>query len=385
MPRLCSHCGKPLPEGSRFCMECGSPVTEQNVSYPTQPQMPQQQICPGCGQPLIDGAAFCMHCGQMVTPPQQPVAPPPQPIPVTSASPRSTNTVLIVVMIVLLVGFLLGSGLIALIIFRNIAKNKPRLESSVTDSVWEQTPSATMEGLSTTVFPATTAVWMTTTTAASTSETTLPEATAISAESSAVTETQTTPSAAQISPQTTATQTAPSQTAPPQTANPQTAPPQTAPPQTAAPQTAPAAAPPAELDGSSRPSIADFGWINDYSGAPSGCTWLSFPDYLGDWKAIFIYPEIGANELVNVNLDPGQSNLQVKIDWYLMNYDGEAPYDETGMEDSILNGYEWGNGIQATGVGTFTIDEFYQYNGRQYAVGSLALQDGSVAFVAMVR
>ena len=49
--RICSHCGKEVPEGSHFCNQCGMPIS-------------QEVKCPFCGEEIPAESRFCPKCGR---------------------------------------------------------------------------------------------------------------------------------------------------------------------------------------------------------------------------------------------------------------------------------------------------------------------------------
>ena len=120
-----------------------------------------------------------------------------------------------------------------------------------------------------------------------------------------------------------------------------------------------------------RPSLTDFDWIGQP--APSGVRYMERYEWLGEWKGMFIYDE-STRDLVNVVIDIAQSgDILLTVDWYQLAINGEPPSDETGYEDTVYSGYEWGAGIRATGTGVLDIDEFYAVGGTQYATGTLTV------------
>ena len=120
-----------------------------------------------------------------------------------------------------------------------------------------------------------------------------------------------------------------------------------------------------------RPSLTDFDWIGQP--APTGARYLDSYEWLGEWKGMFLYDE-STRDLVNVLIDIGQSgDILLTVDWYQLAINGEPPSDETGYEDTVYSGYEWGAGIRVTGTGVLDIDEFYAVGGTQYATGTLTV------------
>ena len=147
---------------------------------------------------------------------------------------------------------------------------------------------------------------------------------------------------------------------------------------------------------SQRPSFNEFEWCYGQFGfireAPEGANYIaSVKDYNGGWKAMIIYnPDdpngIFTRELDNVIITVDDNNLvQVVIDWYLLAPDySEISYLDD-MEDSVFNGSVTNTGISANGPALINIDNFWNNNGKQYATGFLTTQDGTNAFLALVR
>ena len=117
---------------------------------------------------------------------------------------------------------------------------------------------------------------------------------------------------------------------------------------------------------------------------PSGAKRLvSLGDVTGGWKA---YAFGGDMEwLFNVTIDVGQSDVNVTLDWYYARAGskGDGFVDDT--PDSKFSGTFDGGMLDATGSGRLTLVAFWQQDGKQYAVGSLILQDGTTCTVALVR
>ena len=111
----------------------------------------------------------------------------------------------------------------------------------------------------------------------------------------------------------------------------------------------------------------------------------------GGWKALIIYDpnneyDSGAMEFLNITIAGTAESLSLTLDWYRIfwSLQGES-FDETDMEDVIFNG-KWENGgLWASGAGTIHLMQFYEHNGKQYAVDTMDTPDGIPALIALVR
>ena len=144
-----------------------------------------------------------------------------------------------------------------------------------------------------------------------------------------------------------------------------------------------------------RPNLGDFLWYTEdvfYEGLPSDISIIeNFQYTTKGWKGLIIYDldnEYGSNamEFLNVNIEGSKDNLSLTLDWYLMFIAGEgSSFDETDMEDGVFTGKWQDNGLWASGPGTIHINQFYELNNKQYAIGTMDTPDGIPAFVALVR
>jgi hypothetical protein len=144
-----------------------------------------------------------------------------------------------------------------------------------------------------------------------------------------------------------------------------------------------------------RPDLGDFLWYTEdvaYNGVSSDANIIdNITPLTGSWKALIIYDpdneyDSSAMEFLNVALAGTAESLSLTLDWYLIFWAnaGES-FDETDMEDSVFNG-KWENGgLWASGPGTIRLTQFYELNGKQYAVGTIDTPDGIPALVALVR
>ena len=144
-----------------------------------------------------------------------------------------------------------------------------------------------------------------------------------------------------------------------------------------------------------RPDLEDFLWYTEdaaYDGVPSDANTIDNIDPLtGGWKALIIYDpnnehDASAMEFLNVALAGTAESLSLTLDWYQIFWANEGEsFDESDMEDTVFNG-KWENGgLWASGAGTIRLTQFYEQNGKQYAVGTMDTPDGTPALVALVR
>ena len=108
----------------------------------------------------------------------------------------------------------------------------------------------------------------------------------------------------------------------------------------------------------------------------------------GYWKGMHIYLQDGdeiARELVIYEVQCGQRAAAVTLDWQQINY-GEGWEDESGEEPLVMNGaYDTGSVTCFVDNARLELDRFYEADGVQYAVGTLAMENGGMAYVGLVR
>ncbi|MBR1752336.1 MAG: zinc ribbon domain-containing protein [Ruminococcus sp.] len=146
-----------------------------------------------------------------------------------------------------------------------------------------------------------------------------------------------------------------------------------------------------------RPAFDEFEWCFGQSGLiyemPSYGEKITNPNgFAGGWKCMIIYNPTNyagtfIRELDNVyiQVDKDSSYAEVTIDWYWYESDSSEGYNEEDMEDSTLYGSIVNEGIYVTGVGNLSIGTFWKEDDQEYAIGELALQDGTYAYVALTR
>jgi hypothetical protein len=142
-----------------------------------------------------------------------------------------------------------------------------------------------------------------------------------------------------------------------------------------------------------RPDYYDFDWyISDVSvnGVPGNAVRITeLGEILGDWKAYNHYdPDNTTGNtcemLFNLELSVEEAGVKALFDWYYVKYakNEEAEY-ETSSTTYIGN---WNNGsLHAESKGSIEITEFYELDGKQYAVGTMLDRKGVPAVVALVR
>ena len=144
-----------------------------------------------------------------------------------------------------------------------------------------------------------------------------------------------------------------------------------------------------------RPDLEDFLWYTEdvaYDGVPSDANIIDSIDLLtGSWKALIVYDpnneyDAGAMEFLNIALAGTAESLSLTLDWYQIFWANEGEsFDESDMEDSVFLGKWETGGLWASGVGTIRLTQFYELNGKQYAIGTMDTPDGIPALVALVR
>lgn len=143
------------------------------------------------------------------------------------------------------------------------------------------------------------------------------------------------------------------------------------------------------------PDLEDFLWYTEdvaYDGVPSDANIIDSIDLLtGSWKALIVYDpnneyDASAMEFLNIALAGTAESLSLTLDWYQIFWANEGEsFDESDMEDSVFLG-KWENGgLWASGAGTIHLAQFYELNGKQYAVGTMDTPDGTPALMALVR
>ena len=151
---------------------------------------------------------------------------------------------------------------------------------------------------------------------------------------------------------------------------------------------------------SEHPQISDFDWY-----VPSIGTGIA-PGFLqsatpitnhtlveGGWKLAIIWdPQRVRNaycwDVANCDIwDLGGDSVSLNAKHYIL-YEPDPGYttDFSNVPDDYYSGSWNGPSFYVTiGGGSITINGFYEYNGKQYAIGSATTQDGTAGEVALVR
>ncbi len=148
-----------------------------------------------------------------------------------------------------------------------------------------------------------------------------------------------------------------------------------------------------------RPTFAEFDWCYGQNGLimspPQGADLID--NYFatgGGWKSMLIYEDtegIGATrEIDNIELFFNGNRVTLSVDWYYV----EPPYSEAYYMDEgtvtqfsgAVNGSVIHTAADVNGS-TVTIDlySFWRVDGKQYALGTLYLPDGTSNYLALVR
>ena len=149
--------------------------------------------------------------------------------------------------------------------------------------------------------------------------------------------------------------------------------------------------PAVSYDTAERPESSDFQtWYehNVTGSIPTGArTITDFEEIKGSWKALFRYSESAASaELLNMSVSGTPSSASLTADWYMIVYSGDGEWmNEEEMEDTVFPASWSGGTLTASGTVSITLRTFYEYDGQQFAVGEMALADGSSAVVGMIR
>lgn len=161
--------------------------------------------------------------------------------------------------------------------------------------------------------------------------------------------------------------------------------------------TAEVATPPSRsLSTKAKPTIADFnGWyINGAMkrGKPSGVRALTdMSEISGSWKAIVYLDPTNrsgdkAQTFCTMTIDGTNDRIKIRLKTHYTHFfNGNEIMDESSEAPLSYSGRFNSGRLIASGVGSFTITDFWEQGGKQYAIGTLSPPDGVSSYVALVR
>jgi len=141
-------------------------------------------------------------------------------------------------------------------------------------------------------------------------------------------------------------------------------------------------------------SMDDFAWyesdVSRNGFPPEAEQFTEYDRMRGGWKAYIIFDPDNSNGrrmdlLLYVMINGDQDHVTVECDWYWEHMLSETEGQYSADEPSYYFGnYEDGE-IHATGAGKMDIRYFYDWNGKEYAIGVMESQAGVKAILCMVR
>ena len=141
-------------------------------------------------------------------------------------------------------------------------------------------------------------------------------------------------------------------------------------------------------------SMADFAWyesdVSRNGFPPEAEQFTEYDRMRGGWKAYIKFDPDNSNGrridlLLYMMINGDQDHVTVECDWYWEHMLSEAEGQYSADEPSYYFGnYENGQ-IHATGAGKMDIRYFYDWNGKEYAIGVMESQAGVKAILCMVR
>lgn len=148
-----------------------------------------------------------------------------------------------------------------------------------------------------------------------------------------------------------------------------------------------------------RPKFEEFEWCYGqyglvYDMPPTAYKLTNDLGFNGGWKCMIIYNPTNSSgtyirELNNVHMYVQNGLVDLVIDWYMISNDVYAePENEEDMKDIVYNGSSLNGGVSVSNTETNTsliLSSFWKEGGYEYAVGSMLLGDGTVAYVALYR
>ena len=146
-----------------------------------------------------------------------------------------------------------------------------------------------------------------------------------------------------------------------------------------------------------RPSFSDFEWcygqLDLVRKRPTDSTQIKTANRMaGGWKCMFIYStsknsDMIAREVNNVIIDPTADEINMTIDWYMMEIPNSENVPEENMDDTVFPVTVGSNGalMGEPKGGKIVISEFWNDGKNDYAVGEYQTDSGLYAYVALYR
>lgn len=150
------------------------------------------------------------------------------------------------------------------------------------------------------------------------------------------------------------------------------------------------------LSTKAKPKAADFKewFVNGAmkAGKPNGVKTLSsLSDISGSWKAfLFLDPTNRNGEKAQtfgtVTFDGTNERIKVYLKRYYTHFFNDNENMDESSEAPDFFSARWKAGqLIASGVGSFVITDFWEQDGKQYAIGTFSTQDGITASMGLVR
>ena len=131
------------------------------------------------------------------------------------------------------------------------------------------------------------------------------------------------------------------------------------------------------------PTIGDFAWYENFTSVPDDVRYLEAGEFDGNWKGMIVYDET-TRSLLQAEIRTEPQDICVTLDWYQFWFNGEEPAADDAP-DTVLSGSSQGSGISAAGAGTLELTDFYEKDGRQYAIGSFQPEGFAAGTIVLVR
>ena len=152
---------------------------------------------------------------------------------------------------------------------------------------------------------------------------------------------------------------------------------------------------PRSYDTADTPVIGEFTWFsNDMMNgiAPEGIKRIAdVAAVTGGWKAYIYNYAIAGNEysqpseeLLNVYIDAGKGGTTLTFDWYYTR-GGDGQTYKNAQPSTEYAGAWKGGAVEALGMGSVRLSDFWEQDGHQYAIGRIGWPDGVDAAFGLVR